>query len=123
MRDAEAGGFASSMSSSYASPASTQAKTMSAADGEMRGAMAWVRNGGIEIALVKYDSDGAASRAAVSESLSLTALMVAQQGHSTSLMVRLDLGVNLTGVAEVPKLVRPKYSSVGFSRSPPTFEI
>ena len=72
---------------------------------------------------MKYDNDGVASRATVSESSSLTALMVAQHGHSTSLMVRMDLGVNLTGVAEAPKPVRPKYSSVGFSRSPPTYKI
>ena len=123
LREAEARGSVSSFSASYSAPASIHAKKMSTADGEIRGAMAWGKNGGIEIALVKYESDGVASRAAVSEASSLIALIVAQQGHSTSFIVRIDLGVNLTGVAEVPKPVRPKYSSVGFSRSPPTFEI
>ena len=96
---------------------------MSEADGELSGAITCVRKGGSERAFVKYDRDGVASLAAFNASGVVIPLMVAQLGHSTSLIVRIDLGVNLTGVADVPKPVRPKYSRVGFSKSPPTLEI
>ena len=47
------------------------------------------------------------------------ALMVVQLGTSTSLIVKMDLGQNLMGTAEGPNPERPKYSTLGFIRSPP----
>ena len=123
LRVAEAGGSAASLAASYAVQASTHRKKISDADGELSGAITCARKGGMGIAFVKYDREGVASFAALRETGVLMALIVAQHGHSTSLIVRIDLGENLTGVAEVPKPVRPKYSRVGLSKSPPTFEI
>ena len=111
------------LEASYLVPASKQRKKMSYADGARWGAMTSVRNGGRGMALVRKVTLGMASFAAFRPTGVVTALMVAQLGASISLIVRIDLGQNLTGTADSPNPDSPKYSTRGFSRSPPTLEI
>ena len=62
-----------------------------------------------------------ASVAAAKLTGAVAALMIAHEGHLNSLIVRMDLGVDLTGTVVFPKPTRPKYSTVRISRMPSTF--
>ena len=72
--------------------------------------------------LEKYMIVEPASRASLRPSESAMALMVAQLGASTSLVVRIDLGQNLVGTAKGLNYVNPKYSTLGLNRQPPNFD-
>jgi len=89
----------------------------------MEGAMTSVRKGGRGMQLVKYGNKGVAFFATFRVSGVLIALMVGQKGYLISLIVRMDVGVKQMGIAAASKPDRPNYYNLGFSRSPPTFEI
>ena len=103
LRDDDAGGSVVSLVSSYFSHASLQMKKALEAEGELKGAITSVRNGGRGIVFVKCMIVESASRAVSRLAESITALMVAQLGASTLVMVRMDLGQNLMGTAVGPK--------------------
>lgn len=123
MRKADTEGSASSYLSSYASPASLQRKKKSSAFGARKGAITSVIKGGNWMALVKWVTTGFVSRAPCRPVGVITALIVAQLGASTSFIVRIDFGQNLTGMADSPNPERPKNLMLGFKRSHPTLEI
>ena len=85
--------------------------------------MAFVRNGGSRIPLVKYDSVGSASCATPSRALSDTSAMVSQLGPSNQLIFRIDKGLTFSGIAFELDPDRPKYSSLGLRGLPHTLEI
>lgn len=72
---------------------------MSSAVGDSREISALVRKGGIEITLVKWQMFDVASFAACRLSLLLIALIVSQLGASTSLIFRIEAGLNLKEIS------------------------
>ena len=84
---------------------------------------AFARKRGVAIALVKWWIFGVASLAACRSSLFLMDFIVSQLGASILFILRIEVDLNLKGVAIFSHPKRPKWLIVGFSRPPPTFEL
>jgi len=90
-----ASGVASSFVALNSSTAVSVAKNASAGDGVSREINAFVKNGGIETALLKCLTSGFASLALWRSSSLWMILIVSHVGISTSFILRIDSGLNL----------------------------